>query len=73
MQGIFPLNVDSSGIRLTTAKFYAPKGQPISRRGVKPSIVVQASNKPTADGKTIADATLNRAVREAKTQLGGRP
>ncbi len=73
VQGIFPLNVDSSGIRLTTAKFYAPKGQPISRRGVKPSIVVQATNKPTADGKTIADATLNRAVREAKTHLGGRP
>lgn len=41
VQGIFPLSSARSGVRLTTAKFYSPKGQPISDRGVQPHRVVK--------------------------------
>ena len=36
VQGIFPLSSHRSGIRLTTARFFTPKGHPISGRGVIP-------------------------------------
>ena len=46
MQGIFPLARCGAGLRLTTAKFYSPNGQPISKVGVKPDIVVHQAEKP---------------------------
>lgn len=46
VQGIFPLNVDRGGIRLTTAKFYSPIGTAISDRGVQPDVLVQKLLKP---------------------------
>lgn len=69
VQGIFPLNSNGGGIRLTTAKFYSPTGQPISQRGVRPNINVQSSLRissagPVADPDSN-DAALNVAVREA--------
>ena len=47
VQGIFPLNQARAGVRLTTAKFYAPGGQPISNRGVTPDLIVHVNAKPT--------------------------
>ena len=49
VQAIFPLNYSSSGIRITTAKFYTPNGQPISKRGVAPDIVVHVTARPTGE------------------------
>ena len=46
VQGIFPLARCGAGLRLTTAKFYSPNGQPISKVGVKPDIVVHQTEKP---------------------------
>ena len=46
VQGIFPLARCGAGLRLTTAKFYSPNGQPISKVGVKPDIVVHQTKKP---------------------------
>ncbi|MDX1965104.1 MAG: S41 family peptidase [Pirellulales bacterium] len=46
VQGIFPLNVGNTGIRLTTAKFYSPLGKPYSKIGVEPAIEVRAAAKP---------------------------
>jgi carboxyl-terminal processing protease len=40
VQGIFPLGQASAGLRLTTAKFYSPKGKPYSGIGVTPDVVV---------------------------------
>ncbi|HEV3004370.1 MAG TPA: S41 family peptidase [Pirellulales bacterium] len=40
VQGIFPLGQASTGLRLTTAKFYSPKGKPYSGIGVTPDVVV---------------------------------
>jgi carboxyl-terminal processing protease len=36
VQGIFPLSTARAGVRLTTAKFYAPSGRAISDQGVLP-------------------------------------
>ncbi|SRR5579884_166081 len=50
---------DGSGLKLTTAKFYAPSGRSISQVGVTPDVVVE-------NGKT-GDAQLERAVELIKT------
>ena len=46
VQGIFPLSISRSGVRLTTAKFYSPSGRPISERGVLPHRTVHMVAKP---------------------------
>jgi len=49
VQGIFPLSISPSGVRLTTAKFYSPSGRPISERGVTPHRTVHMVAKPDAE------------------------
>ncbi len=46
VQGIFPLNGNTGGLRLTTALFYSPRGVAISQRGVIPDVAVQQTAKP---------------------------
>jgi len=50
VQGIFPLTIAGSGVRLTTAKFYSPSGRQISHFGVEPNLVVQNVARPTDQG-----------------------
>ncbi len=50
VQGIFPLGISKSGVRLTTAKFYSPNGNPISERGVEPHHTIHMTAKPNIDG-----------------------
>ncbi|MDA1052976.1 MAG: S41 family peptidase [Planctomycetota bacterium] len=78
VQGIFPLSVANAGIRLTTAKFYSPSGQPISHRGVEPDVEVKASEqtlvaKPIDDLLPIADPhhdpALTASLQIARQQL----
>ncbi len=75
VQGIFPLSAANSGVRLTTAKFYSPNGNPISNVGVKPDLEVQRVAKP-ANGQVAAadasDAMLDAAVQAAKRQTAQR-
>ncbi len=49
VQTILPLG-DGSGLRLTTAKYYTPKGRSIQATGITPDIVVKLA--PTGTGKT---------------------
>jgi carboxyl-terminal processing protease len=70
VQGIFPLEESSAGIRLTTAKFYSPHGKPYSQVGVEPDIPVPSAHvvaKPI-DGQPPAnsDAMLSRAMQTAR-------
>jgi carboxyl-terminal processing protease len=56
VQTILPLS-DGSGLRLTTAKYYTPKGKSIHTVGVQPDIVidpkpVQTAKQVTPEGKT---------------------
>jgi carboxyl-terminal processing protease len=73
VQGIFPLTVSRSGIRLTTAKFYTPSGQPISERGVEPHTVVRSAARPiTADGEVDLVAASTDVVLDAGLQVARR-
>ena len=49
VQGIFPLGTARAGLRLTTAKFYSPNGQPYSRVGVSPQLTVEQVARPIID------------------------
>lgn len=78
VQGIFPLGYGGAGIRLTTAKFYSPTGQPISKVGVSPDIVVRHA-KSVADGRQVTayrgkenDLALDRAIEAARQQMAMR-
>jgi carboxyl-terminal processing protease len=46
VQTIIPLS-DGSGLRLTTAKYFTPKGRSIHGKGITPDIIVEAP-KPAA-------------------------
>jgi carboxyl-terminal processing protease len=74
VQGIFPLSVAGTGVRLTTAKFYSPSGRPISNVGVSPDVVVQTTARPTADGTVpeAEDAGLAAALRAARATVAQR-
>ncbi len=76
VQGIFPLTVGKTGVRLTTAKFYSPSGQAISDRGVTPDLEVRTVAKPLVDdaGEPIVaakevDSVLQAGLQVARNQL----
>jgi carboxyl-terminal processing protease len=69
VQGIFPLTVSHTGIRLTTAKWYTPSGQAISGQGIAPDIAVRSSAKPVPGQPAVAptdDAILNAGLQAAR-------
>ena len=55
VQTIIPLS-DGSGLRLTTAKYYTPKGRTIHGKGVTPDIVVELPKTTAAAGPTPTPA-----------------
>jgi carboxyl-terminal processing protease len=50
VQTVIPLS-DGSGLRLTTAKYYTPKGRSIHGTGIVPDIVVEAPRPSVAKGQ----------------------
>jgi carboxyl-terminal processing protease len=66
VQGIFPLNVSGGGVRLTTAKFYSPKGNAISEVGVKADVLVQESAKFNSETPTGEDNGLRIGIQTAR-------
>lgn len=76
VQGIFPLARCGAGLRLTTAKFYSPKGQPISNIGVKPDIIVHQAAKPalTIGTKPLPeqDPILRAGIDAARQKIAAR-
>jgi carboxyl-terminal processing protease len=75
VQGIFPLSLSNSGVRLTTAKFYSPAGRAYSRVGVEPDIAVQMAAKPI-DGqiaRTARDDAMLGAALQAARKLRSQP
>ena len=74
VQGIFPLNYASAGIRLTTARFYSPSGHPISKVGVSPDVVVHRAAGPANDtlprlGTNSDDPVIAAGIQAARHQL----
>ena len=68
IQGIFPLESAGVGMRLTTAKFYSPRGLPYSRVGVEPDLAVHAAARPIdgSIGQPAGDAAFDAAVDVAR-------
>src|SRR5204862_6841005 len=52
VQTIIPLS-DGSGLRLTTAKYFTPKGRSIHDKGITPDIVVEAPKEPAAKDRPL--------------------
>jgi carboxyl-terminal processing protease len=82
VQGIFPLTIGGTGVRLTTAKFYSPNGRPYSKVGVEPDVLVRSAEKPITtlspvdDAEPVAlsddtkdDAILSAGLQVAREQL----
>lgn len=70
VQGIFPLRIAKAGVRLTTAKFFSPSGQAISRNGVDPDVVVRRTGGK--DSTPNNDAVLAAGIEAARQNLAQR-
>lgn len=76
VQTIIPLS-DGSGLRLTTAKYFTPKGRSIHGKGITPDILVEAPKEPPAKERPLPsqdplddlkkDVQLQRALDVLKT------
>ncbi len=63
VQTVFTLS-DGSGMRLTTAKYYTPKGTSIQNTGITPDIVVKPlAGKDEMEGKFIREKDLKKHLR----------
>jgi carboxyl-terminal processing protease len=68
VQTIIPLD-DGSGIRLTTARYYTPKGRTIHEKGIQPDIplpTVEKVPQTMAGEQAGADPNLDRALEQLK-------
>jgi carboxyl-terminal processing protease len=83
VQGIFPLGYGGAGVRLTTALFYSPNGQKISKNGVTPKINVPAAHttaRPVTGASElkivasdpVLDAGIRAAIEAAKQRVAAR-
>ena len=75
IQGIFKLDAAHVGLRLTTAKFFSPRGLPFSGVGVVPDVPVQVAARP-ADGTLVepaGDPALDAATEVARRAVAPRP
>jgi len=70
VQTILPLG-DGSGLRLTTAKYYTPKGRSIQSTGITPDIVVK-SQPPTTVAKAgeVKPGEKEGEAKQAKPMVG---
>lgn len=62
VQSLIPLS-DGSGIRLTTAKYYTPKGTSIQGVGITPDIVVKLEAKDGKEHPVIREKDLERHLK----------
>jgi carboxyl-terminal processing protease len=77
VQGIFPLSFSNAGLRLTTAKFYSPKGYPYSGIGVEPDLAVHKVARPSGVPSSSLsgdsdDPALTAAIEVARQRVAQR-
>jgi carboxyl-terminal processing protease len=68
VQTIIPLS-DGSGLRLTTAKYYTPKGRSIHGKGITPDIIVEGPKTTAAVGAPGEPSTPPPANETPQEQL----
>ncbi len=65
VQGIFPLGTSGAGARITTAKFFSPKGNAISSVGVTPDVDLRRAKQVAGGSETLsADPGVPDLTRE---------
>ena len=69
IQGIFPLESAGVGMRLTTAKFFSPNGQPYSGVGVEPHLPVHTAARPVGGMSLVGTAGAMEADPFIETAL----
>lgn len=78
VQSIFPIR-GSTGLRLTTAKFYSPQGNTYGKIGIKPTITVEKDELQTAmygasrEQKLAADSDIKRGLQILQRQYAVTP
>ncbi|MCH9656170.1 MAG: S41 family peptidase [Planctomycetes bacterium] len=78
VQSIFPIR-GSTGLRLTTAKFYSPQGNTYGKIGIKPNITVEKDELQTAmygasrEQKLAADSDIKRGLQILQRQFAVTP
>jgi carboxyl-terminal processing protease len=72
IQGIFPLEAAGVGMRLTTAKFFSPRGLPFSGVGVEPDVPVVTAARPAIGELAAADAQQADAALSAAVEIARR-
>ena len=72
IQGIFPLDTAGVGMRLTTAKFFSPRGLPFSGVGVDPDVPVVTAARPTDGSVAAAEGQQSDAVFATAVELARR-
>jgi carboxyl-terminal processing protease len=78
VQTIIPLS-DGSGLRLTTAKYFTPKGRSIHGKGITPDVVVELPKEPAGKERPLPsldpleelkkDVQLQRALDVVKAMI----
>lgn len=78
VQSIFPIR-GSTGLRLTTAKFYSPQGNTYGKIGIKPTITVEKDELQTAmygaskEQQLAADSDIKRGLQILQRQYAVTP
>ena len=73
VQTIIPLS-DGSGLRLTTAKYYTPKGRSIQNTGIDPTITVRATSARDGSRRQITrERDLERHLKNETESGSGSP
>jgi carboxyl-terminal processing protease len=66
VQTVIPLS-DGSALRLTTAKYYTPKGRSIQNIGITPTIVVRTPEKGEGKRSMVRERDLDRHLENPTT------
>lgn len=72
VQTIIPLS-DGSGLRLTTAKYYTPKGRMIHEKGIIPDIIVEEPKSEPVEGEQATPPPSRRRSGLPDDDLAGDP
>jgi len=67
VQTIFPLS-DGSALRLTTSKYFTPKGSPIHNEGVTPDIVVEEKKEQSTKEPSESPQDIFEKIKEEKKE-----
>lgn len=67
VQSLIPLS-DGSGIRLTTARYYTPKGVSIQNTGITPDIIVKIETKDGKEHVVVREKDLQKHLKNDQKQ-----